>query len=172
MEFSIAHKTDLSELTSLYRAAIERMDEQGIHQWDEIYPSADVLFDDIKQGEMEIGLQDGSICVAFTLSERCDGEYSLGRWRYPKARCCVLHRLCVHPNAQGRGVAGAAMAHIEETLLQRGYETLRLDAFSQNPFALRLYEKRGYERVGEVMFRKGLFYFYEKKLTSAIEYRI
>jgi predicted GNAT family acetyltransferase len=39
-----------------------------------------------------------------------------------------------------------------------------LDAFSLNPFALRLYEKIGYVRVGEANWRKGLFYLYEKKI--------
>lgn len=165
MEFSIAARRDLPEVQSLYRAAIARMREQGIDQWDAIYPAADVLEADVTSGEMEVGRLEGAIRVAFSLSERCDAEYTLCAWRYPEARCCVLHRLCVHPEAQGRGVAGETMAHIESALLLRGYETLRLDAFSQNPYALRLYENLGYERVGEVRFRKGLFYFYEKWLN-------
>jgi ribosomal protein S18 acetylase RimI-like enzyme len=56
------------------------------------------------------------------------------------------------------------MAFIEETLRARGVKAVRLDAFSLNPFALRLYERLGYEKTGEVTFRKGLFYLYEKDL--------
>jgi ribosomal protein S18 acetylase RimI-like enzyme len=56
------------------------------------------------------------------------------------------------------------MKYAEDTLRSEGIEAVRLDAFSQNPAALRLYEKRGYEKVGEVTFRKGRFYLFEKKL--------
>ena len=166
MEFAVAKPSDLDELNALYRAAILHMDAQGIFQWDDIYPARDVLAEDISHGEMEIARIGGQIAAAFTLNPRCDEEYELGAWRYPDARFCVLHRLCVHPLNQGQGVATQAMNYIEDSLLQRGYETVRLDAFSSNPFALRLYEKRGYERVGEVQFRKGLFYFYEKPLAG------
>ena len=168
MEFAVAQQSDLDELLSLYRAAIAHMDAQGVFQWDDIYPAQDVLEKDISLGEMEISLQNGRIAAAFTLNSRCDEEYALGAWRYPDARFCVLHRLCVHPVNQGQGVATQVMDHIERILLQRGYETVRLDAFSLNPSALRLYEKRGYKRVGEVQFRKGLFYFYEKLLSGDI----
>ncbi|MCE5189790.1 MAG: GNAT family N-acetyltransferase [Eubacteriales bacterium] len=169
MEFSFARTSDLDELFALYRAAIGHMDARGIFQWDEIYPSRDVLRADLLQGELQVGCMEGRILVAFTLSEECDKEYALGNWRFPNERHCVLHRLCVHPDAQGRGVARETMLYIEQSLLRRGYQVLRLDAFSLNPTALRLYESLGYERAGEVHFRKGLFYFYEKKLQEALD---
>lgn len=166
MEFSVASISDLDEVFAVYQAAIRHLDEQGIFQWDERYPSRAVIQEDIARGEMELGRIDGRIAVAFSLSEQCDEEYHQCAWRYPDARFCVLHRLCVHPEAQGRGVGSEAMAYIERELVQRGYVSVRLDAFSPNANSLRLYEKCGYERVGEVRFRKGLFYFYEKKLDD------
>ncbi|MOA35168.1 hypothetical protein D3C78_1565980 [compost metagenome] len=56
------------------------------------------------------------------------------------------------------------MLLIEDLVKQMGLETIRLDAFSQNPYALRMYEKLHYRTVGEVQWRKGLFYLMEKKL--------
>ncbi|MNN59613.1 hypothetical protein D3C81_1747410 [compost metagenome] len=44
------------------------------------------------------------------------------------------------------------------------YELGKWDAFSQNPYALRMYEKLNYHTVGEVQWRKDLFYLMEKKL--------
>ena len=76
----------------------------------------------------------------------------------------VLHRLCVHPDFQGQGVARQAMDYLENEVRARGIQTIRLDAFSQNPTALHLYESRGYQKAGEISYRKGLFYLYEKKL--------
>ena len=57
------------------------------------------------------------------------------------------------------------MDFLEQSVLDRGLRAIRLDAFSLNPAALKLYESRGYERAGEIQFRKGLFYLYEKRLT-------
>ena len=168
MDFSFARTSDLDEIFALYCAAIGHMNDQGIFQWDEIYPSCDVIYADLLQGNLQAGRIEGRIVVSFSLSEECDEEYTLGNWRFPNERHCVLHRLCVHPDAQGRGVARETMQYIELSLLQRGYRVLRLDAFSRNPSALRLYESLGYERTGEVHFRKGLFYFYEKKLQEAL----
>jgi ribosomal protein S18 acetylase RimI-like enzyme len=97
--------------------------------------------------------------------EYCDqGGYEPAAWRYDEPRFAVLHRLCVHPEFQGRGVAGEAMDYIESSVVSRGVHAVRLDAFSQNPAALRLYERRGYVKAGEIVYRKGLFYLYEKKL--------
>jgi len=56
------------------------------------------------------------------------------------------------------------MNFAEEYARSSGYSSIRLDAFLQNKAALKLYEKRGYENVGTVVFRKGVFNCYEKIL--------
>jgi ribosomal protein S18 acetylase RimI-like enzyme len=164
MDFSYARSGDLPELLALYRAAIARMDEQNIPQWDEIYPSAEVLQADVSSGQMQVGHLNGKIAVAFLLEECSEEDYEDADWRYRDSRFIVLHRLCVHPAFQGQGVARRTMDFLEQAVLDRGLSAIRLDAFSLNPTALKLYESRGYEKAGEIQFRKGLFYLYEKRL--------
>ena len=164
MDFSYAILEDLPELITLYRAAIARMDEQNIPQWDEIYPSIEVLQADVSSGHMQIGRVNGKIAVAFLLEECSEEDYEAADWRYRDPRFIVLHRLCVHPAFQGQGVARQAMDFLEQSVLDSGLSAVRLDAFSLNPAALKLYESRGYEKAGEIQFRKGLFYLYEKRL--------
>ena len=164
LTFKRAVSADLPEVLALFQAATKRMDEQGIPQWDEVYPNREVLGCDISRGELTVCRVDGKIVCVFVLSERYDEEYVQGSWRFPGSRFYVLHRLCVHPAFQNRRIAARSMDYIEETLKGEGVESVRLDAFSLNPYALRLYESRGYEKAGEVNFRKGLFFLYEKKL--------
>ena len=164
MDFSYARSDDFSELLALYRAAIARMDEQNIPQWDEIYPSAEILQEDVTSGQMQIGRLNGKIAVAFLLEECSEEDYEEADWRYRDPRFIVLHRLCVHPAFQGQGIARQTMDYLEQAVLDRGLYAIRLDAFSLNPSALKLYESRGYEKAGEIRFRKGLFYLYEKRL--------
>lgn len=164
MEFRGAEPRDLPELMALFRAATRQMDAQGILQWDEIYPDEVTIRADIVRGQMRVGTRSGRIAVAFMLEICSEGDYEPADWRYREPAFAVLHRLCVHPDFQGQGVAKEAMDFLEDAMLSSGIRTIRLDAFSQNPAALHLYESRGYEKAGEIRYRKGLFYLYEKRL--------
>ncbi|MEA4869289.1 hypothetical protein SDC9_78281 [bioreactor metagenome] len=164
MEFSHARRNDLPELVELFCAATRKMDEQNISQWDEIYPSQQIIARDIELDILVIGRMDGRIAAAFSPEECGESDYEPANWRYPAERIIVLHRLCVHPAFQGKGVARQSMDYLEQCVRERGIPVIRLDAFSQNPVALRLYESRGYQKAGEVLYRKGLFYLYEKQL--------
>jgi RimJ/RimL family protein N-acetyltransferase len=53
------------------------------------------------------------------------------------------------------------MRFTHEFACKRGYNTIRLDAFSGNPAVVALFERLGYRRAGSVHFRKGEFYCYE-----------
>ncbi len=164
MIFSCARQNDLPELVSLFQAATRQMDTQGIFQWDELYPDEGILSEDVARGNMTICTIEERIAVAFMLDFCEDSDYESADWRYCERDIVVLHRLCVHPDFQGRGVARQAMDYLENEVRTRGIRTIRLDAFSQNPTALHLYESRGYQKAGEISYRKGLFYLYEKKL--------
>ena len=164
MEFSTAQAKDLAEILRLFRAATTQMDAHGVYQWDEIYPDEGILGEDIARGNLTVGTIDGRIAVAFMLDYCEDSDYESADWQYSEQNIAVLHRLCVHPDFQGRGVARQAMDYLENEVRAQGIKTIRLDAFSQNPTALHLYESRGYQKAGEISYRKGLFYLYEKKL--------
>jgi ribosomal protein S18 acetylase RimI-like enzyme len=90
----------------------------------------------------------------------------LAPWSFKEGRFAVIHRLCVHPDFQGKGLAKKTMQLAQEMLKREGYGSIRLDTFSKNPIARRLYEHLGFSYVGEVNFRKGLFYLMEKALTE------
>ena len=45
-----------------------------------------------------------------------------------------------------------------------GYDSIRLDCFTENPYSRKLYEKAGYSVVGYADWRKGRFELREKKL--------
>ena len=167
MEFRGAEPRDLPELMALFRAATRQMDAQGILQWDDIYPDEATIRADIVRGQMRVGTRSGKIAVAFMLELCKEGEYEPADWRYREPDFAVLHRLCVHPDFQGQGVARKAMGYLENEVRSCGRKTIRLDAFSQNPAALHLYESCGYQKAGTIHYRKGLFYLYEKDLSDA-----
>ena len=164
MEFRTATIDDLDALVALYGAATQDMLRQGIDQWDEYYPDREILTEDVESGDMTLGLLDGEPACAWVVNREYEPEYVSGAWEHTGGDFCVLHRLCVNPELQGRGLAQQAMARMEKNARDQGFDSVRLDVFSQNLHAQRLYERLGYRRTGEVRFRKGIFYLMEKGL--------
>ena len=164
IEYKIAEEQDLEEIYSLVKRAIDTMCSQGVFQWDEIYPDREVLADDIRKAQMFLGRVDGQLVVIYVLNQECDEEYSKGEWINKDRSFGVVHRLCVDPSFQHMGIGKFTMQHIEETLRKSGVGSVRLDAFTENPQAIRLYESLGYSRTGYANWRKGTFYLMEKCL--------
>lgn len=162
--FRKASIEDFKEITTLYHMAVKKMIENQIYQWDEIYPDDEVLLEDILQDQMYLLETDGRIAACVVMNEDQDEQYGSGSWRYCDGRVTVIHRLCVHPDCQGLGMGKKTVQHIEAMAKEKGYGIIRLDAYSQNEHAKNLYRNLGYTYAGEVSFRKGLFYLFEKAL--------
>lgn len=142
------------------------MCSRGIMQWDELYPTEELLLEDFEKRNMYVLVCGGEVVCAAVINEEQDEEYSSGCWKYNDGSVAVLHRLCVHPAHQRKGYGRETVLHAERKMKDTGYTAVRLDAFSQNPSALKLYEGMGYTRTGEVTFRKGTFFLYEKLLRD------
>ena len=164
MIYSKANQNQIEEIFSVFSAAIINMEKQNIHQWDEIYPDKLIITEDITRNNMYTGMIDGKIAVCFVLSEEYDEEYKNGKWQWPESKFCIIHRLCVSPDFQNRGIAKETLKYLEELCKSQGYDSIRLDCFTENPYSRRLYDKAGYSVVGYANWRKGRFELREKKL--------
>lgn len=162
LQYRKATLDDLEEIYNLVALAIDTMVQSNILQWDEIYPTKEDFREDIHNNYLYVGLTDGQIAVVYALNQECDKEYENGSWKYPDRPYYVVHRLCVHPDFQHRGIAKQTLLHIESELLQKDIHAIRLDAFTNNPFSLKLYDSLKYSRVGYADWRKGKFYLMEK----------
>lgn len=154
---------DLGRVCEIVSAATARMNAEGIHQWDEVYPNRADFQADIAEGQLFVIECDGIVAGLITLNEIQPGKYRDVTWFY-LGRVLVAHRLAIDPSYQGRGLSSQLMAFAEEQAAAGGYVAIRLDAFTENPAAVALYEKCGYRKVGIVHFRKGPFYCYEKPI--------
>lgn len=162
LRFRAGTMEDLPEIVALAGSAVAHMEAQKIYQWDARYPTEQDFAEDIRRGELTVGHLNGSIAVVYVLNQTCDEQYRNGKWKNPEMPYLVLHRLCVDPAYQNRGLAGRTMAHIEDVVREKGIGNIRLDVFSENPSALRLYDRCGFSRVGTTEWRMGRFYLMEK----------
>jgi len=148
----------------LIENAIELMRCQGIHQWDELYPTKEIFLDDINNNTLYVAVEDEKIIAVYVINQECDEEYHTCEWENPDESACIIHRLCVSADFQNKGIGSRVLSHIEEQVKGMGYLSIRLDVFSENPYAIKLYEKNGYKKRGHADWRKGRFFLMEKTL--------
>lgn len=163
--FEKAQDGDKDEVMQLLNAAKENMKENGLDQWDEIYPAISDVAKDIKEGTLTLVKQGGKLVAVYTLNKHQDAAYKFGNFKDNSDNFIVLHRLCVKPEYRRMGIAARTLRHIDEEALKEGFSSIRLDVFTKNPRAVKLYESAGYSYAGDAYFRKGKFLLMEK-LTS------
>ncbi len=162
-----ANHEDITNVIQIVDACRHAMQHEGIFQWDKIYPSRSLIEEDIREGSMYIGQDHGIALGIVSLSEKQEDAYRQVRW-HGSEPALVVHRLCVNPDYQRCGIASQLMDFAENLALQRGYASIRLDAYTGNSKAVTLYERRGYRKAGQVYFpRRALpFYCFEKIFES------
>ena len=161
IKYRKATPNDVDEIYNMVRNAIDAMEREGIFQWDDLYPAKQDFQEDVDEGQLYVGLVDDQIAVVYALNQRYDAEYQNGKWEYDET-FYVIHRLCVNPAFQNKGIAKSTLLFIEKQLTDMGIHVIRLDVFSNNPFALRLYRSLSYSEVGFADWRKGRFILMEK----------
>ena len=161
----LARIEELDSVHSLVQEATTHMDNQSIPQWDDIYPSKAILNADIENQQMYLIEVEGRVAGLIVINEIQSPEYASVAWKH-SGRALVVHRLTIHPDYQRHKLASYLMDFAEEMAATENYDCIRLDAFTRNPAAFTLYENRGYRKAGIVLFRKGEFFCFEKKISA------
>lgn len=86
MEFRLGTMNDLQNICSLVAAAIETMEEQGIHQWDKVYPTREDFANDIANGTLYTVTEESRLIAIYTISTEYDPEYLNAEWECHKTR--------------------------------------------------------------------------------------
>ena len=161
---------DLDTVKQIAEACALFMSANGIHQWNEHYPSKRVFKNDIQEEALYVIIaDDGILCGCIMFSNKKDALYDAIEWLTPDSKNLYVHRLAVHPHYQGRGMARKLMDFAETQAANQNYTSIRLDTFSQNKRNQRFYEARGFVRLGDVYFPKQSehpFHCYEKVLKT------
>ncbi|MDV3428907.1 MAG: GNAT family N-acetyltransferase [Bacillota bacterium] len=164
MKIKKAQKSEADTIMAVITNAVIDMEAEGIHEWDSIYPNIDVIKKDIDEGNLYVYLDEGIIKGIMVLNEFQDEEYKSVKWQQEQGRNLIIHRLCIDPSFKGQGLATKLVKFAEKFGRSNNYQSIRLDAFTKNQHALKLYEKNDYQLRGTVNFRKGEFCCFEKVL--------
>ncbi len=146
--------SEIPDIIAISKACAEHMISKGIYQWNEHYPAAKAFKNDIERKELHVLEMNQKIIGTIVISTLIDEEYKPVEWLTPGTKNIYIHRLAIKPSEQGKGYAQQLMDFAENHAKDQGFESVRLDTFSQNKRNQLFYEKRGYRRLEDIFYPK------------------
>ena len=150
--FRPALPDDLERICTIIRQAQAQMRLRGSRQWQNGYPAAAHITDDIDRGYGHVLCTHTGLVVAYG-AVVFDGEPAYaeidGTW-LDQAPYVVLHRLAVAQEVKGQGIATEFMRRTMTLARERGTGSFRIDTNFDNRCMLRLLAKFGFVRCGEI----------------------
>lgn len=167
-EIRKAQINEVGEIMELVAKCVQVMQAGGSDQWDDSYPNKEIISADIENGTLYAYVDNGAIAGILVLDENQSELYRDIQWAQEQGPHLIMHRLAVHPEVQGKGIARKLIAFAEEHARVSGYTSIRMDTYTKNTRALAIYPNLGYERRGEIFFpgREASFPVFEKVLAA------
>ena len=164
-----ARHEDIKTILSIVRSAQLSLSELGIDQWQDGYPSEDIIVEDITNGLGYVACaEDGNVvgyeAVVLT-GEEAYSQIEDSLW-HTSNNYVVVHRLCVDGTARRSGVAIELMAFAGNLARKHGVSDFRIDTHEGNVRMLALLEKLGFEHVGTIRYESGLREAFDLKLNK------
>jgi GNAT superfamily N-acetyltransferase len=174
MELRPAKTADLDRILAVVEDARRFLKESGVDQWQGGYPERALLAEDIERGACHICALEGraaGLVSVFFRHEDCYDAVENGRWMTGDAPYAAFHRLAVHSEYRGRGVASGLMAYLENLAREKGVLGLRGDTHRENRAMRGMLEKRGFVPCGTIYLNgrgdpRGARVCYEKRLLE------
>ncbi len=160
-----AEEKDFLEIMFIYQLTVYAMNDQGLFNWNTAYPGFRDVLADIREGDMYIYKEDEVVLGVVCLNQEQPEEYEPLSWKYD-GPFLVVHRLAVHPSFRNRHIGEKMMKFAAGMAKEKGFRSVRLDAITVNPSAMKLYSKTGYEQVGII------FFSYQKDPFMCMELKI
>ena len=143
LTFTPATPAELDTVLSLTHSA----SSAPYSHWDADYPNREILSEDIAHGELYLLRENGLPIAMISILDEAE-ECVEFPWPEAREHTCMLARLGIVPEAQGRGLAAEIMRLAADTARARGFTTARLLASEDNPLTNHIYQKLGYQARG------------------------
>lgn len=148
----LAQKSDLDRVLQITRLCAIEMESRKVFQWNEHYPDRQSFVNDINNSELYVYCIQDMVIGCVSICAFMDEVYSKVSWKTDGKNSVYIHRLAVDPKHQKQGIGSKLMDFAENESKLRGFESIRLDTFSQNIFNQNFYEKRGYVKLDDIYF--------------------
>jgi GNAT superfamily N-acetyltransferase len=160
MEIRKTQATDLAAVMALFDEARGTIAALGIDQWQNGYPSEDVVREDIALARAYAVTDGGELCGTFVLIE--DGEVTYdriydGHWRTGDEATdyLAIHRVAISVRMRGKGISTALIEYAAQRARALSRRSLRIDTHRGNVVMRRMLEKHGFVYCGIIYLQNG-----------------
>lgn len=155
MKIRLSQPDDLNPLMDIFREARRTIAALGIDQWQNGYPSEQVILEDIDCRRSYVVEIDGAVRGTFVLvdHEPTYSEIHEGQWL--GTDYLAIHRVAVALSCRGGGISDAIIRFAEHHAKERGKDSLRIDTHRGNIPMRKMLGKQGLLYRGVIYLRDG-----------------
>ena len=150
---------DITALDALFSEARATIAALGIDQWQNGYPSPDIIAEDLSHNRSYVIEIDGKIAGTFVLVTDGEPDYDRifdGAWRTGDGRDYVaIHRVAISVARRGSGLSSAIINYAAEVARDLGRASLRIDTHRGNVVMRRMLERHGFVLCGSIYLQSG-----------------
>ena len=150
MEIRLAFPNEVDTIMQVIEGAKKCLAEAGSTQWQNGYPDADTIIEDIISGQAYVALDEGDLLAYAAVTKSPEKAYEAiydGNWEGRESEYLVFHRIAVASDVQGQGVAQTFLEGLIEGF---DYLDFRSDTHAKNKAMQHIFEKLGFKQVGKV----------------------
>ncbi len=159
MIIRLTAEKDTDSLLSIFEEARRTIATLGIDQWQNGYPSHEVIESDIKDKLSYSVISDGTPIATFVMLK--DGEKTYdkiydGKWLSGDSHSYVaIHRVAILVSKRGSGISGEIIKYAEGYAKSLGRNSLRIDTHYGNMPMRKMLEKNGFSACGTIFLDSG-----------------
>lgn len=169
LRFRKGVESDLTRIMELIADAQSWFRKQGIDQWQDGYPTRELILNDISNNVNYIIELNGEIVATAVISFAGEPTYAeiVGKGWLNSKQYAVVHRIAVSDVCRRKGIAREILHFTEELCAERGITDIRIDTHRDNKPMRSLLKKMGYTHCGRITLTSGAFReAYQKELKN------
>ena len=150
---------DLERIMELVADAQNWFSKQDIDQWQDGYPTREIISSDISGNENHIVELNGVTVATFVISFTGEPTYTeiKGKGWLNENSYAVVHRIAVADECRRKGIALEILRYAEELSIEQGLNDIRIDTHRDNLAMRSLLKKLGYVHCGRITLTSGAF---------------
>ncbi|BGE82440.1 acetyltransferase [Staphylococcus petrasii] len=148
MTIRLGKKEDINQIEALVEEAKQSMQEQDNNQWDDKYPVAEHFEEDIDTETLYVLEEENTIYGFIVVDQQQSEWYDDLEWPVDREGAYVIHRLA--GSKDYKGAATQLFDFAVQLAEDHDVHVLLTDTFALNKPAQGLFDKFGFEKVGEV----------------------
>ncbi len=153
-------REDIRAIMPIFDEARRTIATLGIDQWQNGYPSEEVILSDIELEQSYLCELDGDVCGTFAIISCGEPTYDKiydGHWLTgdESQDYIAIHRVAISVSSRGSGLSGKFISYAADFAKNLGRKSLRIDTHRGNLVMRRMLEKNGFSYCGVIYLENG-----------------